>query len=48
MTKYVARSMTGGASTEDGNKRIRAVQLPERYADDNGMLTPQQKEYVNH
>jgi hypothetical protein len=48
LTKYVARSMTGGASTEDGNKRIRAVQLPERYADDNGMLTPQQKEYVNH
>lgn len=40
--------MIGGASAEDCNKRIRAVQLPEKYAEDNAMLTPQQKEYVNH
>ncbi len=48
LTKYVARSMTGGATPEEITKRIRPVQLPAQFVEDNGMLTPRQKEYVEH
>ncbi len=46
LSKYVTRSMTGGATAEEASKRIRSVHLPEQYVDDNDMLTPRQKEYA--